>query len=134
MLQNGYINTSVQKAGVPGLPGFLEHAALILNIIQYARKEKRDLHVVWLDLASAYGSVPHVLIEKAMRVCWIPEKVINLTRISHEQFFMRFTTPSYTTNWQSLEVGIPMGCVVSPLLFVMAMELIDRAAKVSERE
>ena len=40
--------------------------------------------------------------------------------------FMRFTTTNYTTGWQVLEVGIMMGCVVSPLLFVMCMELILR--------
>ena len=40
--------------------------------------------------------------------------------------FMRFTTTNYTTGWQALEVGIMMGCVVSPLRFVMCMELILR--------
>ena len=44
-------------------------------------------------------------------------------------FMMRFTTKKYTTDWQRLEVGIPMGCTVSPLLFVMAMELIIRGAE-----
>ena len=39
---------------------------------------------------------------------------------------MCFTTTDYTTGWQALEVGIMMGCVVSPLLFVMCMELILR--------
>ena len=42
---------------------------------------------------------------------------------------MRFTTAKYTTNWQDLEIGIMMGCVISPLLFVMCMELILRGAR-----
>ena len=37
---------------------------------------------------------------------------------------MHFSTTKYTTKWQELEVGIPMGCVISSLLFVMAMEVI----------
>ena len=41
---------------------------------------------------------------------------------------MRFTTKEYTTNWQSLEIGIMMGCVIPPLLFVMSMEMILRGA------
>ena len=35
---------------------------------------------------------------------------------------MWFTTKEDTTNW--LEVGILMGCLVSPILFVLAMQLL----------
>ena len=42
---------------------------------------------------------------------------------------MRFTTQRYTTNWQSLEIGIMMGCVISPLLFIMCMEMLLWGAK-----
>ncbi|GFO33354.1 reverse transcriptase [Plakobranchus ocellatus] len=42
---------------------------------------------------------------------------------------MRFSTNDYTTNWINLEVGIGMGCTISPTLFVMAMEVILKAAE-----
>ncbi len=29
LLENGYIDTSVQKAGIPGFPGCIEHSAMI---------------------------------------------------------------------------------------------------------
>ena len=60
---------------------------MIWNSLMAAKREKKELHVVWLDLANAYGS-------------------------------------DYTTGWQALEIGIMMGCVISPLLFVMCMEVI----------
>ena len=41
---------------------------------------------------------------------------------------MKFTVKNYTTKWQALEIGIMMGCMISPLLFVLAMELILRGA------
>ena len=41
---------------------------------------------------------------------------------------MKFTAKNYTTKWQALEIGIMMSCVISPLLFVLAMELILRGA------
>ncbi|GFN79928.1 reverse transcriptase [Plakobranchus ocellatus] len=44
---------------------------------------------------------------------------------------MRFSKNSYTTNWINLEVGIAMGCTISPILFIMAMEVILKAAEVS---
>ncbi|GFO36626.1 reverse transcriptase [Plakobranchus ocellatus] len=43
---------------------------------------------------------------------------------------MRFSTNDFTTNWINLEVGIAMGCTISPILFAMAMEVILKAAEV----
>ena len=39
-------------------------------------------------------------------------------------FLMQFTTEEYTTNWNRLEVGSAMGCLLSPILFVLAMQLL----------
>ncbi|GFN79314.1 reverse transcriptase [Plakobranchus ocellatus] len=44
-------------------------------------------------------------------------------------FCMRFSTNNYTTNCINLEVGIAMGCTISPKLFVMAIEVILKAAE-----
>ena len=42
---------------------------------------------------------------------------------------MRFTTKDFTTNWTRLEVGIVMGCTVSPVLFVLSMQLFLKATE-----
>ena len=34
------------------------------------------------------------------------------------------------TRWQDLQIGIPMGCTISPVLFGLGMEIIVHAAKV----
>ena len=85
--------------------------------------------MVWLDLANAYGAVPHDLIYKALDFFHVPARIKNLLRSYFSEVVMRFTTKDYTTSWQPLEVGIMMGCVISPLLFVMCMEMILRGAR-----
>ena len=47
---------------------------------------------------------------------------------------MKFTVKDYTTKWQALEIGIMMGCVISPLLFVLATELILQGAANTSKE
>ena len=37
LTENGYINTSVQKKGIPGVSGCLEHATMICKAIQRAK-------------------------------------------------------------------------------------------------
>jgi hypothetical protein len=42
--------------------------------------------------------------------------------------YYRYFRMQYTTTWHWLEVGIPMGCAMSPILFVLAMEIVIKAA------
>ena len=128
LTENKYLDLSVQKGGIPGMPGCLEHATLIWDAIQKARTEKRDIDVVWLDLANAYGSVPHDMIQLALEMYHIPENIRTMLRKYFQGFSMRFSTKEYTTDWIDLEVGIAMGCAISPILFVLAMEVILKAA------
>ena len=58
LTENGYINTSVQKGGMPGVAGCLEHATMIWEAIQRTKSEELNLDVRWLDLANASGLVP----------------------------------------------------------------------------
>ena len=132
--KNGYVDESNQKAGIPGIPGCVEHAFSIWDAIQDAKVNKKDLSVIWLDLANAYGSVPHVLIEEAMEFFWIPEQVRAMVRKYYDLFKMRFTTGAFTTEWQRLEVGIAAGCTISVILFVLVMEMILKACKTDGAE
>ena len=40
-----------------------------------AKREKKDLHAVWLDLANGYGAVPQTLIMLALERFQVPEKI-----------------------------------------------------------
>ena len=129
---NGYIDESVQKAGVPGIPGCIEHAYTIWDNIQEAKKTKENLNVVWLDLANAYGSVPHELLMKAMEFFYIPQEVQEVMRNYYNSFQMRFSTEDFTTEWHRLEVGIAAGCTISVIWFILVMEMLLRSTDCSE--
>lgn len=105
LLGNKYIDTSCQKAGVPGFPGCVEHSAMIWEQIQAAKKNKSDLHVVWLDLANAYGSVPHQLIIYALDFFHFPSHVQGLVGDYFKNFYVCYTTQEATTSWYQLEKG-----------------------------
>ena len=126
LLANGYIDETVQKAGLPGTPGCIEHVNTIWESIQDAKREKSDLTVVWLDLANAFGSVPHQLMQKAMDHFWIPAEVQKLLMTYYDKFIMRFSTGEITTDWQRLEIGVAAGCTISVIVFLLCMELILR--------
>ncbi|KAK3769751.1 hypothetical protein RRG08_046858 [Elysia crispata] len=102
---------------------------MIWEAIQRAKSEKINLDVIWLDLANAYGSVSHQMIQLALKMYHVPKDIQVMIDDYFSVFRMRFSTNSYTTDWINMEIEIAMGCTISPILFVMVMEVILKAAK-----
>ena len=90
---------------------------------------QRDLTVVWLDLANAYGSIPHKLIETALDHYYIPDHIKGMVKNYFSGMMLRFSAGNITTAHQSLEKGIVTGCTVSPILFIMGMNITMKAAE-----
>lgn len=78
LLKNSYIDTSVQKGGVLGVPGCLQHTGVVARLIREARESRGDLAALWLDLTNAYGSIPHKLVDTALTRHHVPELIRNL--------------------------------------------------------
>lgn len=129
LINNKYMDTSVQKGGVSGFSGCLEHISVITQLIKEAREGKKDIAVIWLDLANAYGSIPHKLVKKTLTMHHVPAHIIKLINNYYSDFKMRFTTSDFTTEWQKLEVGIITGCTLSVVLFSASMYVLVKAAE-----
>ncbi|KAL7877269.1 hypothetical protein SRHO_G00039140 [Serrasalmus rhombeus] len=118
----------IPKAGVGGFSGCLEHASTIWHQLQSSKREKKDLHVVFLDLANAFGSVPHRILWTAFAFFQVPDNITNLVQAYFRDIQFCMTMHESTTAWQQLELGIMARCTISPLAFTLAMELIIRAS------
>lgn len=81
---------SVQK-GVLGYCGCLEHMLVISQLIKEAKNNNNALSVVWLDLAKAYPSVPHQLIQEALEYYQVPPEVVKLVMSHMDSLRMMFT-------------------------------------------
>lgn len=78
LLRNNFTGTSAQKGGVPKVPGCIEHTGVVTQLIREARGGKGDLAVLGLQLANAYGSIPHKLVETSLDQSHIPGKIRDL--------------------------------------------------------
>ncbi|XP_061747756.1 uncharacterized protein LOC133545995, partial [Nerophis ophidion] len=133
LLKNSYIDTSVQKGGIPVVSGCLEHTGVVTQLIREARKNKGDLAVLWLDLENAYGSIPHKLVEEALNRHHIPKKFRDLILDYYSNFHLRVSSGKTTSDWHRLEKGIITGCTISVILFALAMNMLVKSAEVQCR-
>ena len=129
LIRNDYLDTSVQKGGIPGMPGCQEHTGVLSQLLRDAKKGKGDLAVVWLDLANAYGSIPHKLVDVTLRKHHVPEKIRELICDYYNGFNVRVSSDVMTSNWHRLEKGIITGCTLSATLFAIAMNMLVKAAE-----
>lgn len=67
MFDNKYTDTSVQKRGIPVIPGCLEHTSIMSKMIEDAKRNQSDLTVLWLDLTNTYGTIPRKLEELTLK-------------------------------------------------------------------
>ena len=61
-------NNRLNTAQVGFLPhkGCLVHSFMLHRILESARARKKKVVVTWLDLADAFGSVPHTVIRRTI--------------------------------------------------------------------
>ena len=47
MVENSYIYTSIQKAGIPGFSECIKHTSVISKLIKEAKKDQKNFAAVW---------------------------------------------------------------------------------------
>ena len=115
------------------MPGCLGHTGVLTQLLREAKETKGDLTVLWLDLANAYGSMPHKPVEEALKRHHVPPSVCDLIADYYKNFRLRACSSTVTSEWQTLEKGIITGCTMSAELFSLTMNMLVKAAEVECR-
>ena len=126
MVTNNYLNTSVQKAFIDGVPGCTEHHLKLLSIIREAQKKHKSLSVCWLDLANAFGSVHHDLIRFSLAHYHAPPEMIGIVSNLYNGLNAVVSTKSWITDPIHLQKGVYQGDPLSVIIFNTVMNtLVD---------
>ncbi|KAJ3614965.1 hypothetical protein NHX12_018534 [Muraenolepis orangiensis] len=129
LAENTYIDTSVQKGGISGMPGCLEHTGVVTQFIREARENKGNLSVLWLDMENAFGSIPHKLVQFTLTKHHVPSRCRDLIADYYSNFRMRVSSGAITSSWHKVEIGIITGCTISVTLFSLAMNMLTKSAE-----
>ena len=106
MLSNGYMNRSIQKAFLRVTLGCTEHHLKLESVLAEARKKHKSLSICWLDLANAYGSVHHSLIEYSLDHYHAPAQFQHIL----SAFYTDLSASVSTTEWSTQLIPWGWGC------------------------
>ena len=121
--RNRFLNTSIQKGCMEGIPGCWEHMASLWDTLKDARSNSKTVATAWLDIASAYGSIPHRLIFFALERYGVDPTWFALIKSYYSGLWSRSCSPTAASSWHQQKKGIFTGCTVSIILFLAGMSV-----------
>jgi hypothetical protein len=124
MVKNKYIKTAVQKGFLFGVPGCVEHSFALVEALRRVRADKRAIVISWIDLANAYGSVKHNLVQFALNWYHVPKHIQGLIFDYYEKLCASVTTKDWATSFFDFDIGLFQGCVLSTILFDCVFNLL----------
>lgn len=120
---------SPEQKGFLPVEGCSEHIFMVEDLIHNARNTKKDLTIAWLDLANAFGSVPHDLITFMLNKFSFPAAFVETVQDIYSGSSTVFKVGSQTSREILISAGVKQGDPLSPLLFNIALEGLILAAK-----
>ncbi len=93
-----------------------------VEAMREAKEHIRQIVISWLDLANAYGSVRHNLIQFALNWYGVPKLIQKLIYNYYEKLMTKVTTREWSTRFFLFDIGLFQ--VLSTILFDCVFQLL----------
>ena len=104
----------------------IEAIFLIRHVMERYREQKKDLHMVFIDLEKAYDKIPRNVMWWALDRHKVPTKYVALIKDMYNNVMTRVRTSDGDTDDFSIKIGLHQGSALSPYLFALVMDEVTR--------
>jgi len=125
MRLNSYLDSNLQKAFFPTVPGVSEHQAKLAAVIRSVKQKKHSLALTWLDITNAYGSVHHSLIQFSLAHYHAPPEFCKLLQSWYSGLSATISTDEWSTPPVPLRIGVYQGDPLSVVIFLTIMNTLS---------
>ncbi|GJW50259.1 retrovirus-related pol polyprotein LINE-1, partial [Tanacetum coccineum] len=101
------------------------------SIMEKYKERQKDLHLAFLDLEKAYGSVPRELIWKTLSDKGTPMRYIKFIQDMYEGARTCMRTLTGNTKYFPVDVGLHQGLAISPYLFALILDELTKGIQES---
>jgi hypothetical protein len=99
----------------------MEAIFLIRQLMKRCREQKKDLHMIFIDLEKAYDEVPRNVMWWALQKHKVSSKYITLIKNIYDNVVTSVQTSDRDTNDFPINIGLHQGSALSPYLFALMM-------------
>jgi hypothetical protein len=104
----------------------MEAILLIRQLMERCREQKKDLHMVFIDLEKANDKVPRNVMWWVLQKHQVSTKYITLIKDMYDNIVTSVRTSDRDTNDVSINIGLHQGLVLSPYPFALVMDEVTR--------
>ena len=117
--------TMNQFGFIPGR-STIEAIFLIRHVMERYREQKKDLHMVFIDLEKAYDKIPRNVMWWALDRHKVPTKYVALIKDMYNNVMTRVRTSDGDTDDFPIKIGLHQRSALSPYLFALMMDEVTR--------
>ena len=104
----------------------MEAIFLVRQLMERYREQKKDLHMVFIDLEKAYDKIPRNVMWWALEKHKVPAKYITLIKDMYDNVVTSVRTSDVDTDDFPIKIGLHQGSALSPYLFALVMDEVTR--------
>ena len=104
--------------------GTVDAVFVLRRLMEKFRAKSKKLFFVFVDLEKAFDLVPREVIRFALRQKGVPEYVVNGVMSLYEGCKTAILVDGELSSSFSVKVGVHQGSTLSPLLFIMVMDVL----------
>ena len=90
------------------------------------REQKKDLHLVFIDLEKTYDKIPRNVMWWALDKHKVPTKYVTLIKNMYNNVVTSVRTNDGNTGYLPIRIGLHQGSALSPYLFALVMDEVTR--------
>ena len=122
-----------EQAGFRKERSCTDQIATLRIILEQSLEWNSTLYVNFIDYEKAFDSVDRTTLWKLMRHYGIPPKITNLIKNSYEGLTCRVVHSGKLTDQFEVKTGVRQGCLLSPFLFLLAIDWVMKSATSGRR-
>uniref|UniRef100_A0A034VWX2 LINE-1 reverse transcriptase-like protein n=1 Tax=Bactrocera dorsalis TaxID=27457 RepID=A0A034VWX2_BACDO len=122
-----------EQAGFRPHCSCVDHINTLRVIVEQSAKWRTPLYLCFIDFEKAFDTLKHDAIWRALVCKGVPEKLINLIKQLYSGACCRVRCGNILSSGIQVRTGVRQGCVLSPLLFNLVLDLAMRQACANNR-
>ena len=117
-----------EQAGFRAGRSCTDQIATLRIIVEQSIEWQSSLYINFIDFEKAFDSISREVFWKLLRHYGMPDKMVTIIGVLYEGFSAQVVHNSQKTQPLNMRTGVRQGCLLSPLLFLVALDWVTRTA------